>query len=144
VPRLISGRVKGHVLAVAVALLGLGTGAVALSGTLPAYLAAAAGWTAGSMLAAPPNAEIIAELSPPALRGRYQAVFYLTFPAAGFVAPAAGGWSLQHLGDWHWALCGLAGVLAAAGHLVASGARERRTNPVTTVSSRARSASNSR
>jgi MFS family permease len=144
VPRLISGRVKGHVLAVAVALLGLGTGAVALSGTLPAYLAAAAVWTAGSMLAAPPNAEIIAELSPPALRGRYQAVFYLTFPAAGFVAPAAGGWSLQHLGDWHWALCGLAGVLAAAGHLVASGARERRTNPVTTVSSRARSASNSR
>jgi MFS family permease len=125
VPRLVAGRLKGHVLAVAFALLGAGTGAVALCGALPGYLAAAAVWTAGSMLAAPPNAEINAELSPPALRGRYQAVFYLTFPLAGFVAPAAGGWSLQHLGRWHWALCGLAGILAAAGHLAASPARER-------------------
>jgi MFS family permease len=125
VPRLISGRPKGYVLSVAIALLGVGIGAVALSDTLPVYLAAAAVWTAGSMLAAPPNAEINAELSPPELRGRYQAVFYLTFPAAGFVAPAVGGWSLQHLGDWHWALCGLAGVLAAAGHVAASPVRER-------------------
>jgi MFS family permease len=144
VPRLISRRVKGRVLAVAVALLGLGTGVVGLSDTLPAYLAAAAVWTVGSMLAAPPNAEIIAELSPPELRGRYQGVFYLTFPAAGFVAPAMGGWSLQHLGNWHWALCGLAGVLAAAGHLIASPARERRTNPVITERSRAYGSSTSR
>ena len=34
------------------------------------------------MLAAPPNAEVHAELAPPALRGRFQAMFYLTFPAA--------------------------------------------------------------
>jgi MFS family permease len=126
VPRLISRRTKGHVLAVAIGLIGLGTAGVAIAGTLPAYLGAAAVWTVGSMLAAPPNAEIIADLSPPELRGRYQSVFYLTFPAAGFVAPAVGGWSLQQLGNWHWLLCGLAGVLAAAGHLIASPARERR------------------
>ncbi|NJC69306.1 MFS transporter [Planosporangium thailandense] len=126
VPRLITGRVKGRVLAVAVALLGLGIGMVGGADTLPVYLVAAAVWTAGSMLAAPPNAEINAELSPPELRGRYQSVFYLTFPAAGFVAPAVGGWSLEHLGNWHWALCGLVGVLAAVGHLLASPARERR------------------
>jgi MFS family permease len=77
------------------------------------------------MLAAPPNAQIFADLSPPELRGRYQSVFYPMFPAAGFVAPAAGGWSLQQLGNWHWALCGLAGILVAAGHLLASPARER-------------------
>jgi MFS family permease len=79
------------------------------------------------MLAAPPNAQIFADLSPPELRGRYQSVFYPMFPAAGFVAPAAGGWSLQQLGNWHWALCGLAGILVAAGHLLASPARERHT-----------------
>jgi MFS family permease len=142
VPRLISGRLKGHVLAVSAAVVGLGIGAVGLAHALPAYLAAATVWTVGSMLAAPPNAQINADLSPPELRGRYQAVFYLTFPAAGFVAPALGGWSLQHLGNWHWALCGLAGVLAAAGHLLASPARERRVSPVITESSRAYSTSN--
>ncbi|NJC63652.1 MFS transporter [Planosporangium flavigriseum] len=125
-------------------LLGLGTGAVAVSDTVPAYLVAAAVWTVGQMLAAPPNAEIIAELSPPALRGRYQGVFYLTFPAAGFVAPAVGGWGLQHLGDRFWALGGLTGVLAAAGHLLAAPARERHLQRMLTESSRAYSTQESR
>jgi MFS family permease len=78
------------------------------------------------MIAAPPNAAVIAELSPEALRGRYQSVFYLTFPAAGFIAPAAGGISLEYLGDWHWVVCGALGLIAAAGHLLIQPARERR------------------
>lgn len=126
VPRVIRDRLKGRVLALALTFLGAGYFAVAFADVLPVYLAAAAIWTVGSMLAAPPNAEVIAELAPAELRARYQAVFYLTFPAAGFVAPAFGGWSLEHLGDWHWALVGLAGLAAAGGHLAASGARERR------------------
>jgi MFS family permease len=133
VPRLIGNHPKGRVLAVSTAVLGLGIAVVGVADALPAYLTAAAVWTVGSMLAAPPNAAIIAELSPPALRGRYQGVFYLTFPAAGFVAPALGGWSLQHLGNWHWVLCGLAGVLAGAGHLFASRARERRVTAAATA-----------
>jgi hypothetical protein len=42
-----------------------------------------------------------------------------------FVAPAAGGWSLEHLGPWHWALCGLIGIGAAAGHLASARTREQ-------------------
>jgi MFS family permease len=126
VPKLIGAWRKGTVLAAATLLLGLGFASVGLVGTLGGYLVAATVWTAGSMLAAPPNASVIAELSPPELRGRYQSVFYLTFPAAGFIAPAAGGVSLQYLGNWHWAICGLLGVAAAAGHLLISPARERR------------------
>lgn len=126
VPRLIAGRRAGSVLALALLLLGLGYGSVAFANSLGAYLLAALVWTAGAMLAAPPNATVIAELSPPLLRGRYQAVFYLTFSAATFLAPALGGISLQYLGSWHWGLCGALGVLAAAGHLWASGPRERR------------------
>ena len=71
------------------------------------------------------NAEVDAELAPPALRGRYQAVFYLTYPAAAFVAPALGGVSLEHLGDGHWLLVGAVGVAAALGHLAAGPARDR-------------------
>ncbi|WP_432985088.1 MFS transporter [Dactylosporangium sp. CA-233914] len=126
VPRLIGRWRKGTALAVANVLLGLGFAAVSLADGVLGYLAAATIWTAGSMIAAPPNAAVIAELSPEALRGRYQSVFYLTFPAAGFIAPAAGGVSLSYLGDWHWVVCGGLGLLAAAGHLLIQPARERR------------------
>jgi MFS family permease len=127
VPRLIDRWRKGTALAVANVFLGLGFAGVSLADGVPGYLAAASVWTIGSMIAAPPNAAVIAELSPEALRGRYQSVFYLVFPAASFIAPALGGVSLQYLGDWHWLLCGALGLLAAAGHLLIQPARERRT-----------------
>jgi MFS family permease len=126
VPKLIDRWRKGTTLAVANVFLGLGFACVALASDVPGYLLAATVWTAGSMLAAPPNAAVIAELSPAALRGRYQSVFYLIFPAASFIAPAAGGASLEFLGDWHWVICGALGLLAAAGHLLIQPARERR------------------
>ncbi len=126
VPRLIDGRDKARVLALSMAVYAVGYGALWAADALWAYLACAVVWTAGAMLAAPPNAEINSELAPPLLRGRYQAVFYLTWPAAGFVAPAIGGFSLQHLGDLHWLLVGLVGAAAAAGHLWAGPARARR------------------
>ncbi|MCX4469818.1 MFS transporter [Micromonospora sp. NBC_01655] len=126
VPRLIDRHRKDVVLAMSTALLALGFGALAFAGTLPAYLAAAVVWTVGSMLAAPPNAQINADLAPPELRARYQSVFYLTFPAASFVAPALGGLSLQYLGDRHWLIVGALGLLAAVGHLLAGPPRERR------------------
>ncbi|MBF9130818.1 MFS transporter [Plantactinospora sp. S1510] len=126
VPRLIDGHRKHRVLAWATGLTAFGYGSLALADHLSGYLLAALVWTVGSMLAAPPNAEINAELAPPLLRGRYQAVFYLTFPAAAFVAPTVGGVSLQYLGDWHWLAVGGVGLLAVAGHLVTGPRRERR------------------
>ncbi|MGB2572017.1 MFS transporter [Micromonospora citrea] len=126
VPRLID-RHRGHyVLAVSTGLLALGFGALAVADLLPVYLLAAVVWTVGSMLAAPPNAQINADLAPPELRARYQSVFYLTFPAASFVAPTLGGVSLEHLGERHWLLVGALGLLATAGHLLAGPSRERR------------------
>lgn len=77
------------------------------------------------MLAAPANASINAELSPVELRGRYQVIFNLVFPVAMFVAPAIGGWSLERLGPWHWVLCGMLGLGAAAGHLASARTREQ-------------------
>ncbi|WP_230687107.1 MFS transporter [Catellatospora vulcania] len=126
VPRLIGARRHAVVLAAAFALLAVGYSTVFLADRLWVYVAAAAVWTVGQMLAAPPNASIIAELAPTALRGRYQGVFFLVFPAAGFVAPSVGGWSLQHLGPWHWLACGALGLLGAAGHLWTARRREAR------------------
>ena len=125
VPQLIAGRLRHRVLALATALAGAGYAALAVADHLWLYLLAAVAWTAGQMLAAPPNAQINAELAPPALRGRYQSVFYLTFPVAAFVAPAAGGFTLEHLGDVHWVLAGALGLLTAGLHLLAGPYRER-------------------
>ncbi|MET8230936.1 MFS transporter [Micromonospora sp. NPDC005298] len=125
VPRLIDRHRKDVVLAVSTALLALGFGALAFADELAVYLGAAVIWTVGSMLAAPPNAQINADLAPAHLRARYQSVFYLTFPAAAFVAPTLGGVSLQYLGDRHWLIVGGLGLLAALGHLLAGPPRER-------------------
>ncbi|MGQ5259453.1 MFS transporter [Micromonospora sp. ZYX-F-536] len=125
VPRLIDRHRKHVVLAASTALLALGFGVLAVADELAVYLGAAVVWTVGSMLAAPPNAQINADLAPPQLRARYQSVFYLTFPAAAFVAPTLGGVSLQYLGDRHWLIIGGLGLLAAFGHLLAGPPRER-------------------
>ncbi|MCX5067844.1 MFS transporter [Micromonospora lupini] len=125
VPRLIDRHRKDVVLAASTALLAIGFGVLAVADDLGVYLGAAVVWTVGSMLAAPPNAQINADLAPPQLRARYQSVFYLTFPAAAFVAPTLGGVSLQHLGDRHWLIVGGLGLLAALGHLLAGPARDR-------------------
>ncbi|MEV0454300.1 MFS transporter [Catellatospora methionotrophica] len=133
VPRLIGARRHAVVLAAAFALLAVGYSTVFLADRLWVYVAAASVWTVGQMLAAPPNASIIAELAPTALRGRYQGVFFLVFPAAGFVAPSVGGWSLQHLGPWHWLACGALGLLGAAGHLWTARRREARAASIRAV-----------
>ncbi|MBB4696608.1 MFS transporter [Paractinoplanes abujensis] len=126
VPRLIDGRRKHRVLALALLVDGLGFGLLVVADHLAVYLLAAVIWTVGSMLAAPPNAEINSELAPLALRGRYQAVFFLTFPAASFLAPALGGAGLEFLGDAHWLVVGALGAAAAGLHLWAGPPRERR------------------
>ncbi|MEP7053952.1 MAG: MFS transporter [Actinomycetota bacterium] len=126
VPALIRGHRKGSVLAVASILVSVAYAVVAFSDVLPMYLLAATIWTGGNMLAAPPNASVIAELAPATLRARYQAVFYVTFSLAAFLAPALGGVSFQRLGSRHWLICAVVGVFGALGHLAASGVRERR------------------
>ncbi|MEU4381124.1 MFS transporter [Micromonospora echinofusca] len=126
VPRLIERHRKDRVLAVSTALLALGFATLAFADDVVVYLAAAVVWTVGQMLAAPPNAQINADLAPLALRARYQSVFYLAFPAASFVAPTLGGVSLQYLGDRHWLIVGGLGLLAAGCHLLAGPSRERR------------------
>jgi MFS family permease len=125
VPRIIDHRPKARVLAAAQAITAVGFGALVVADRLPVYLGAAVIWTVGSMLAAPPNAAINSELAPAPLRGRYQAVFYLTFPAAAFLAPTLGGAGLQYLGRWHWLVVAAVASMAAVLHLVAGPSRER-------------------
>ena len=69
----------------------------------------------GQMLAAPPNASIIAELAPTALRVGTRASSILVFPAAGSSRRRSAGGACSTLGPWHWLACGVLGLAGRGG-----------------------------
>jgi MFS family permease len=127
VPRLMGSRDRSRVLAVAAVVVGLGFGLTAFSHTAPLYAVTVLIWTVGEMLNSPSNATTLAELSPVALRGRYQGVWSLSWSAAAFAAPVLGGVVQQHLGRTAlWLGCGGIGAAVALGHVLSGPARHRR------------------
>ncbi|MGC5019846.1 MDR family MFS transporter [Micromonospora sp. DT47] len=127
VPRLIRGRSRSHVLALASVVMGVGFGLTAFADAAWFYGLTVLIWTLGEMLNSPSNATLIAELSPAALRGRYQGVFSLSWQIAGAAAPILGGLVREQAGNTAlWLGCAGIGGLMAVAHLVSGPARERR------------------
>jgi MFS family permease len=127
VPKLIRGRSRSHVLALAAVVMGVGFGLTAFAGSAWFFGVTVLIWTLGEMLNSPSNATLIAELSPAALRGRYQGAFSLSWQVAGAVAPVLGGLVREHAGNAAlWLGCAVIGGLMAVAHLVSGPARERR------------------
>jgi MFS family permease len=127
VPRLIGGHDRSRVLALATFVVGVGFGLVAFAHTAGFYALTVIIWTLGEMMQSPSNAALIAELSPAELRGRYQGVNSLSWSAGAALAPIAGGFVQEHLGDATlWLGCAAVGALVAVGQLASGPARERR------------------
>ena len=60
----------------------------------------------------------VADAAPPAQRGAYQGAFQMGMGASALLAPMIGSLVMGRLGAPSlWALCGVAGAVAAAGHL---------------------------
>ncbi|QDY10781.1 MFS transporter [Micromonospora sp. HM134] len=127
VPRLIRGRSRSHVLALASVVMGVGFGLTAFADAAWFFGLTVLIWTLGEMLNSPSNATLIAELSPAELRGRYQGVFSLSWQVAGAVAPVLGGLVREHAGNGAlWLGCAAIGAATALAHLLSGPARERR------------------
>ncbi|GAB3968425.1 hypothetical protein GCM10027615_20220 [Plantactinospora veratri] len=127
VPRLIRGRGRSRVLALAALITGLGFGLTAFADAAWFYVLTVLIWTLGEMLNSPSNSTLIAELSPAALRGRYQGLFSLSWSVATFAAPVAGGFVREQFGNSAlWLGCAVLGGVVAAAHLLSGPARERR------------------
>jgi len=128
-PRL--GRYDGaRVLALSSLLIGLGFGLNAVSGSIPAYLAAAVLYTVGEVIGFPVASAIVADLAPPDLRGRYQGAFSMAWGLAFTLSPLVGGEVLHRFGGpTLWLGCLAAGALTAALQLAAGPARRRRLGP---------------
>ncbi|MFE9694434.1 MDR family MFS transporter [Micromonospora sp. NPDC005806] len=127
VPKLIKGRSRSHVLALAALVMGVGFGLTAFADAAWLYGLTVLIWTVGEMLNSPSNSTLIAELSPATLRGRYQGVFSLSWQVAGAAAPILGGLVRENIGNTAlWLGCAAIGGAMAVAHLVSGPARERR------------------
>jgi MFS family permease len=123
-------RDTGRLLAASALLIGAGFGVNALAGwlpPLPVYAFGVALWTVGEVVGFPAAAAVVANLSPPALRGRYQGAFSMSWGVAFTIAPVLGGEVLTRAGaPTLWTICLGIGVAVAGGQLLAAGPRRRR------------------
>lgn len=118
---------SSRVLAASGVFVGLGFGATTWASTPMEYAATVAVWTVGEVIGAAIGPAVVANLSPAALRGRYQGVFGFSFALAAMVAPLAGGWTYEHLGGQTlWSACAVVSFATVLGHLAIGPARERR------------------
>ena len=116
-----------RLLALSAALFGLGYGVNAIGGSLPVYGVGTALWTVGEVIGFPVASTMVANLSPGALRGRYQGAFAMCWGAAFTISPFFAGEVMQRLGARAlWLLCLAVALAVAAGHLLTAEPRRRR------------------
>ncbi|MBK8552837.1 MAG: MFS transporter [Ignavibacteria bacterium] len=114
-------------IAVAAVLLGLGFGFTVFADTLILFMISVANWTLGEIGATSVAPAIIADLSPPELRGVYQGIYGSAWGLAYFIGPIAGGWVYDNLGrSVLWYGCLLLGIAIAFCYLAMSAPAGRR------------------
>jgi MFS family permease len=116
-----------RLIALSTLLFGAGFGVNALGGSLAIYGFGTALWTVGEVIGFPVASTMVANLAPPALRGRYQGAFSMCWGFAFAVAPVIAGEVMQRLGGRAlWLLCFAVAIAVAAGHLVTAEPRRKR------------------
>jgi MFS family permease len=117
----------GWLLAVSALLTGCGFGVNVLGGSLLVYVFGTLLWTVAEVIGFPVASSLVADLSPPELRGRYQGAFSMSWGAALTLGPLAAGALIERSGARTvWAACLALGVVLALAHLAAAGPRRRR------------------
>jgi MFS family permease len=118
---------RSRILAISSVFLGLGFGATMWASTPTEYALTIVVWTVGEVIGAAVAPAVVADLSPAALRGRYQGVFGFSFAAAALIAPLLGGAVYDRLGGPAlWTGCAVLSFVTGAGHLAVAPARSRR------------------
>jgi MFS family permease len=117
----------GLLLALSTLLFGLGYGVNAIGGSLVVYSVGTALWTVGEVVGFPVASTMVANLSPPELRGRYQGAFSMCWGIAFTVAPLGAGEAMQRFGARTlWLICFAVALAVSFGHLVTAEPRRRR------------------
>ncbi|MBB6474714.1 MFS transporter [Sphaerisporangium rubeum] len=114
------------VLAIGMAVAGVGFALTSFVSTAAGYAGTVAVWTLGEIATAGMAGTIVAALAPPHLRGRYSGVYGFSWSAGGLLAPLIGTRLLAHGPATLWLTAGALGVLSAAGILALAPAIRRR------------------
>jgi MFS family permease len=114
-------------MAVAALLLGVGFGLTDFAGSLAFYALTVVIWTLGEVIGAAVAPTIVADMSPPALRGLYQGIWGSSWGLAFFLGPALGGFVFERYGSAVlWTGMFVLGVLLSIGYLALSIPARRR------------------
>ena len=119
-------RVNRHLsLAIAALMLGTGMGLPIWLHTYAGYILGVLFWTVGEILSYPIALALIAELSPPLLRGSYQGIYSSIRALSSLLAPALGGLILEQSGPTAlWSSCFVVSALVACGYLILNKLRQ--------------------
>jgi dipeptide/tripeptide permease len=118
---------RTHVLACGTLLFGVGFGLYGAVHSFLGYCLATAAWTLAEIAVLPLGSAVVADLSPPALRGRYQGMYSVSWGLASSLGPIVGNGVLARAGGQTlWLGCAVLMVLVAVGHLIVGPARARR------------------
>jgi len=116
-----------RLLAISALLFGAGFGVNAIGGNVVIYAVGTALWTVGEVIGFPVASTLVANLAPPALRGRYQGAFSMCWGVAFTLSPLAAGEVMQRFGARAlWLLCLGIAMAVSAGHLATAEPRRRR------------------
>jgi MFS family permease len=108
-------------------LLGTGFGLTGLADALPFYAFSVAVWTLGEVIGAAVAPVVVAEMSPPAMRGLYQGIWGSSWGLAFFIGPVVGGLIYEQLGSGTlWTATFLLGIGLCVSYLALSFPAARR------------------
>lgn len=111
-------RPRAWVMATSAVVFGSGFGIFGFSATWVGFALGVSVWTLGEIAHLPTANTVVADLAAPALRGRYQGVYSMTWGAASMVAPIVGGAMLDGPGARAlWLGCAALMLLVGAGYL---------------------------
>jgi MFS family permease len=100
-------------------LFGIGFGLYGVVTTYAAFLLAMAVATLGEMITVPLSNALVADLAPADMRGRYNAVFGISWTIPFMIGPYLGGLVLDNYNPaWLWYACGIIGGLAGLGFVL--------------------------
>ncbi|WP_214416342.1 MDR family MFS transporter [Sphaerisporangium fuscum] len=122
----LSKRDPSLMLAIGMAVVGVGFALTALVSTTAGYAATVAVWSIGEVLTAGMAGAVVAALAPAHLRGRYSGLYGFAWSVGGLLAPLIGTRLLASGQVVLWLTVGAMGLLGALGQLAIAPAVRRR------------------
>ena len=117
--RRMEGQKPMQMMALGTALYAIGFAMYGFTASYFLFLVAMVIITVGEMIVSPVAQSVVADFAPEAMRGRYNAVFSISWGLAFAAGPYLAGLILDNYNpNWLWYACGIFGLISALGYLL--------------------------